>query len=186
MSKRTRWPILFAILLFPGCAQYLVRPHTTYPTARVFTQAHARVWGATLEALHGVPLATLDRESGIIISDWVRGTSDIRYYGLPDRPYRMLQIRYKMTVRLKGVEGGTLVSVDLYEETNTPRTVSISSPSTRPFLFRDPTHRCGWHPSLEDWETVQRVDVDDWNPTPSSTWKEKALLDRIGGFLRDR
>lgn len=172
--------------LAAGCSGYMVRPMPVHPVTRVYKAAVDETWTATLDSLRGLPLQSIDKSSGYVITDWQKGLSDHRYFGTPERVEWWQQVRFKITVSVKPAKGGTLVTVDLYEETNFPRRVYNRSTWSRgPHGMRSGLHGGLHGPSFE----VERLDsweVDEWIPTPSSTAKEKELLDRIEYALLSR
>ncbi|MCU0722624.1 MAG: DUF3576 domain-containing protein, partial [Planctomycetes bacterium] len=107
-----------------GCMGYYLAPVEPVPTSRLFRASPDRVWEAALQALRTTPLSSVDKASGIIVTDWRRGLSDVRYWGTRGKPRAWLDIRFKMTVAVRPAPGGARVSVDLFEETNVPRTVT--------------------------------------------------------------
>jgi hypothetical protein len=134
--------------------------------------------------MRGLPLASVDRASGVLISDKVEGFSDHRYWGTEGHPVRMLPVRFKYVVRVRATTGGARVGVELYEETNYPKEVRFTTSAHRPFHPFD-SHRA-FPSSAFDVERHHWTVRDRWVPTPSSTAREKALLDRIEGILGTR
>jgi hypothetical protein len=145
-----------------------------------------RVWSAALEVLRGTPLTSVDKASGTIITDWQRGLSDHRYFGTPDRPRKWLDIRFKATVSVRPSARGTWVVVDLFEETDYPRTVHYRAGWGAPRFPAFPRGFGGEPSPFLDADRFESFEVDDWVPTPSSTLKEKALLDRIESLASRR
>lgn len=175
-------PALLLLFAATGCSRYMIRPVPTYPTARVYDAGFEDVWKAGLESLRGIPLASIDHASGYIVTDWVKGYSDTRYVGTPERVDRWLEVNTKMTVSVAAVKGGTLVRVDVYEETNYPEHVRVRSDFDHPeWPLRRSLRR--HHPSRLDMDRIDTVALDRWIPTRSSTHREKALLDHIAQIL---
>lgn len=175
-----------AAALLPGCGRYLMVQLPVHPTQRTWAADFDAVWDATLQVLGAFPLASVDRSSGYVITDRVPGRSENRYFGTPGKPYRMLETRYKMAVRVRPAPGGTEVAVSLHEETNYPRTVALGASSPRSSFAFDPIERRFRHRIGIEREVADLVEVDDWVPTPSTTLKERELLDRIEGVLGAR
>ena len=166
------------LLLGAGCNTLVVAPHDTYPTHRTFKADHARVWQAALSAMERLPLTSVDRQSGVIITDWMKGTSDHRFVrrfsGMEP-----LKIRFKLLVRVESAAKGVRVRV-----VNTEYTAYQDYQYTGWSSPRSVGHFPG-HPS--PYRYVSRghyVRRDNYVRTPSSTAKEKALLDRIEATLR--
>ena len=123
----------------------------SFNTERVVHASYNNTWNAVLQVLRDVPIVVARKENGYIGTDWVIGKSDRLYSGYDDTkiPFK---IRYKMTVTVRPFKEGTNVKVVNEEQYYTD---AISAGSE-------------FGGSLYQW-------VD----TPSSTVKEKNLLDNI-------
>ncbi len=129
-----------------------------YSTKRTYPDGFNATWDAALAALGELPVVTVKKEAGYILTDWIMGKSDRLYsgYGRTKIPYK---IRYKFAVRIVPNKKGTLVSITNREQYYTD---AISSGSE---LSGSLYH---------------------WADTESSTVKEYGLLNGIEAILNKK
>jgi hypothetical protein len=124
MEEKMRKIILLVLalsLLAGGCATYAEQlPEEKYPTSREFDEPFEVVWDAVLDiARKNWPLRTVDKLSGFIGTDWIRGSSDYIFKtGLlsSEKDFALVQFTFNISVKEKAKEKGTLVDVDLFED----------------------------------------------------------------------
>ena len=84
-------------------------------TARTYSANFAKTWNAVSSAASQYPVISSKKESGIIVTDWIKDKSDRLYsgYGETRVPYT---IRYRFTVKVKPTSKGTMVNVTSKEQ----------------------------------------------------------------------
>ncbi len=168
-------PILF-FATSAGCSAFDVAPRPRYPVQRSFNAPVEKVWEAAIRVLGDTPLASVDSASGIVITDWLHGVSDTMYSrNLLGR--EKLQIRYKFVVRVEKLAGGARVRVQNSEYTARTEYVHAGYPAGG-FGLRTGHHGAAFYGGGTSFK------YDRFEPTPTSTLKEKAFLDRIEAVLR--
>ncbi|MFH1018080.1 MAG: hypothetical protein V1798_07855 [Pseudomonadota bacterium] len=161
---RARTVVIFVLAsgLLAGCASKEFNepgrlPSADRSTRKTYSGSFADVWRASLGALAAkrYAVASSQRESGLVLTDWVLGKSDRLYsgYGETRIPYN---IRFKMTLKLQPTKSGVHVRVGSEEQ----------------YLSDAVTAGADFSGSLYQWIT-----------TESSTSKEAALLDEIEAQL---
>jgi len=154
--------ITLVLLLMGGCAskdfqEPGIADVEERETDDVFRGSYADVWTASVTVLdgHRYPLATAQKESGVIITDWVMGKSDRLFSGYGDTriPYN---IRFRLTMRFKPSRDGVKIAVTNEEE----------------YLSDSITAGSDFSGSLYQWI-----------PTESSTAKEGVLLQEVEAEL---
>ncbi len=160
--KRRILILLSLGLLFTSCAskdfaEPGVKSFSRQAVEKIFRGSYSDVWQATKEVLdeQKYPLATSQKESGVIITDWILGKSDRLYsgYGEARIPYN---IRYKLSFRFKPSRKGVEVQIDNEEQ-------YMSDAITAGTEFSGSLYQ--------------------WIPTESSTQKEARLLGNIQNRL---
>ncbi len=153
----------FLVLLVSGCTPKEFNepgtlPSEHEPTRRALPGSYSAVWDATLATLRNrkYPIATSQRDGGVIITDWIMGKSDRLYsgYGETRIPYN---IRFKFTIRLHPSKAGVDVNI-VNEEQYYSDAVTAGSDFSGSLY--------------------------QWIPTQTSTAKEAAFLDEVSEILR--
>ncbi len=121
------------------------------PIFGVFNASFDEVWSATTEALDLYPIEISEKERGLIVTEWMIGTSDYIFtqYGatrIPDK------IRYRMRIHVINREGRTIAKIINHEMVEKDL---ISA-------------------NLEFYGSIYR-----WIDVPSSTAKEREILENI-------
>ncbi len=176
--KNALAPFLAAALAAAsGCSSIAIAPLPAHPTFRTFNAPCEKAFKAALAAVDGLSLASVDSASGIIITDWMSGKSDSRFVrGLGGQ--EPLAIRFKFVIRVERVQGGaSRVRILNSEYTAKTEYVYTGSAYTGAGRLRSMSG-----PSFSHGGTYVRV--EKFVKTPSSTAKEKALLDSIERILR--
>jgi hypothetical protein len=92
----------------------------TYETQRTFESSFSKVWSAAYNAVASIADIEIAEESdGIIKTDWTYGESDvdIARYKINDQvKYKKLKLRFRYTILLKKVTGGTHVTIHSEQE----------------------------------------------------------------------
>lgn len=63
-----------------GCAtgpQLIVNNAYNYKTSRVFNSDFNSTWSAVIKVMEAYPIVTIEKDSGILITDWVQGSSPL-------------------------------------------------------------------------------------------------------------
>jgi hypothetical protein len=68
---------LILILSFAGCSTYIRKSSRGYKVSRTFEADFVTTWSAVTETLKSHPIVTADREQGIMMTDWVQGTTPL-------------------------------------------------------------------------------------------------------------
>jgi hypothetical protein len=171
--------LAFLLPLWGGCTSYLVAPRPVHRTHRTFRAPYRDVFKASLQSLGDVSLASVDSQSGVIITDWMKGNSDVRYVRKGGRAPRPLRTMYKIIVRVEETGAGVRVRVKPTEYTVYPEVTYTrwpAAPHLRMTRGFPPHHIPDWGGHYEK--------RDRYVVTPSSTAKEKIILDRIESLLR--
>ncbi len=126
-------------------------PYEERPIFGVFNASFDEVWAATTEALDLYPIDISEKERGLIVTDWMIGTSDYIFtqYGatrIPDK------IKYRMRIHVISREGRTIAKIINHEMVEKDL---ISA-------------------NLEFYGSIYR-----WIDVPSSTAKEREILENI-------
>jgi len=127
-----------AIFLFCACAPTkIVQVKGSYPQPPIITiskDSFDKVWGKTIDyfAQNGIPIRTIDKSSGIIISEksklsWsfedkngkIRKSNAFVvlsqiFNDMSAKPYVPSEVTGEWNVRIKPVDSGTLINVNLY------------------------------------------------------------------------
>lgn len=137
------------------------------PTSRIFPFSFDSVWTATMKSISEYPLTIIEKESGIINTDWVSGTRTqkvriwrgLAFGGMVDDE-QPIEIQYKLNI---------LVSSESAEST---KVRVIRYAKERPYDVGMGPRGC-WQPNT--LAEFQQVDSD--------TQTEHELLNTIGHFL---
>lgn len=101
--------LTMSLLLLSACVSSAPPPRPLdLPFTQVFPGTYETVWRATTQVLDIYSVVKIDREAGLIETDW----SDFRYnrglYQHPDRKELLESVRYKIKIRLsKGLVAQT-------------------------------------------------------------------------------
>ncbi len=68
---------LILILSFAGCSTYIRKSSRGYKVSRTFESDFVTTWSAVWKTLKSHPIVTADREQGIMMTDWVQGTTPL-------------------------------------------------------------------------------------------------------------
>lgn len=153
--------ILLAVVTLSGCyskdfQEPGVRSVDHFNTERTVRASYNASWTAVTSVLKDVSLVTARKENGYLMTDWIVGKSDRLYSGY-DSTKIPLKIRYRMSVTLRPYKDGSTSIKVTNEEQYWSDAISAGTDFTG---------------SLYQW-------ID----TPSSTQKERNLLDSIESFL---
>lgn len=82
------YALLFLVVSFSGCAtgpEWIRNDPFDYQTSRVFNSGFETTWSAVIRALEAHPITTIEKASGILLTDWVQGNSPLylRKYSVP-------------------------------------------------------------------------------------------------------
>ncbi len=121
------------------------------PIFGVFNSSFDEVWNATTEALDLYPVEISEKERGLLVTEWIIGTSDYVYiqYGATRIPEK---IKYRMRIQVISREGRTIAKIinhEMVEKDMISGNLEFSG-------------------SIYNW-----IDV------PSSTSKEREILEKI-------
>ncbi len=121
------------------------------PIVAYFNASFDEVWAATTEALDLYPIDISEKERGLIVTEWMIGTSDYIFtqYGatrIPDK------IQYKIRIHVLSREGRTIVKIINHEQVEKDL---ISA-------------------NLEFYGSIYQ-----WIDVPSSTAKEREIMENI-------
>jgi len=161
MQRTALTPLLFGlILLLSSCyskdfKEPAAKNLERYDTRRTYAASYNAVWESLLQVLKETPLLVVKKENGLLITDWIMTKSDRLYSGYDDTKIP-IKVRYKLTITVRPLETATAVQID-NDEQYWADAISAGGEFTG---------------SLYQW-------VD----TPSSTIKERALLDNLSDAL---
>jgi hypothetical protein len=84
------------------------------PIFGVFNASYDQVWTATSEALDLYPVEISEKERGLMVTEWIIGTSDYIYaqYGATRIPEK---IKYRMRIHVISREGRTIAKIINHE-----------------------------------------------------------------------
>lgn len=121
------------------------------PIHASFSASYDEVWNATVEAMDLHPVELVEKERGLIVTEWQLSTSDYVYdqYGATKIPAK---IKYRMRLHVKAREGRTVVTIISHEQVEKDM---ISA------------------------NLVFTGAVYNWIDVPSSTCKEREILEMI-------
>lgn len=162
---------LFLVGCFPN-VKYGALDGEQHEIARTYSADFDRAWEATVRVLQRYPVITIEKASGLLITDWVDGTSDV-YYSEFVGQRTMLPDRTRLNVKVSTAPGGgTHVTVNQYVK------IQVATPGVVSPGFFPPG------PALPT-VTVQWVDASAVKDLPvrTSSKREKDILDAIGTAL---
>lgn len=89
-------------------------PYEERPIFGVFNASFDEVWNATTEALDLYPVEISEKERGLLVTEWMIGTSDYIYaqYGATRIPEK---IRYRMRIHIINRDGRTIAKIINHE-----------------------------------------------------------------------
>ena len=124
-------------------------------TGLIFRANFDKTWNAVNEVAKDLPVIVRKKDSGVIMTDWIKTKSDRLYSGFDENriPYT---IRYKFTIKVKPTSKGTMVDVENQEQYFTDSVTSGIDFSGS---------------------------IYQWLDTESSTLKEAAFLEKVGDEL---
>jgi len=73
-------PILTLIFVLTGCAtapQLIKNEAYDYKISRVFNSDFERNWATIIKVMEAHPITTIEKDSGILLTDWVQGASPL-------------------------------------------------------------------------------------------------------------
>jgi len=119
--------------LMAGCATAPVRTTPIYPTERIFLHSsYDQVWQATLQALGDHTLLNVQKESGLITTDWTLSKTATKYFGTLLGSYsgpgsEGAEMRYKLNVYVvKTADNETKVRLVNHSEALMPSVLPTS------------------------------------------------------------
>jgi hypothetical protein len=127
----------------------------SFNTERVFQASYNATWTAVTQVLKDLPLVVARKENGYITTDWILGKSDRLYSGYDDTKIPS-KIRYRFTITMRPYKDATNVKIVNEEQYYTD---AISA------------------------GTEFSGSLFQWIDTPSSTQKERHMLDNIETIL---
>ena len=85
------------------------------PIYGVFSANFDEVWTAVVEAMDLYPVELMEKERGLVVTEWQLSTSDYIYdqYGATFIPAK---IKYRMRIQVKAREGRTVVTIISHEQ----------------------------------------------------------------------
>ncbi len=130
-------------------------PYEERPIYGVFNAGFDEVWEATTEALDLYPVEISEKERGLMVTEWMIGTSDYIYnqYGATRIPEK---IRYRMRIHISNREGRTVAKIINHE-----------------MVEKD----------LISGNLEFTGAIYNWIDVPSSTAKEREILEKIRNNL---
>ncbi|MBI1953531.1 MAG: hypothetical protein HYS41_05340 [Candidatus Omnitrophica bacterium] len=102
-------------MALPGCATLASQPILSSHRLELPVKPEA-AWQAIHAVLGKTPLRSVDRAQGVIQTGWVEGWGD-RRFGLMGGSWHR---RYRLTISLKPLEGGSQVAVASQQEEKAP------------------------------------------------------------------
>lgn len=105
-----RIAVLITLIVLLGCAGAPLKPLAPELKKRVYKSDFNVTWGAVLDAIsqRDIPLATVSKENGLIVTDYVDVGAKHRYF--PAEP-PAIQMRYKLNVTVKEIKNATEVKI---------------------------------------------------------------------------
>lgn len=159
------------LIVVAGCAtvtvpKVRVLEGEQHDTSRTYRANFDQTWEAAIDVMQRYPITTIEKVSGLLITDWVEGTSDT-YYAEITGQKQMLQDRTRFNIKVSAVSEGSRVTVNQYIKLHTPGAI-VSDPlmgTIGPFY---------------DWQDA--VGIKDL-PTQTPGQREREILDAIEAKL---
>jgi len=160
---------LLTAVSLAGCANTIgALEGEKYNTSRNYAASFDRTWEAVVHVMQGYPVNKIDKASGLIITDWIDGTSDV-YYVKEMGQRKMLKDRTRFNIKVSALSnGGSRVTVN--------QDVKINAPITD-------VHAPGGPTATYEWQDVS--DIKDL-PTVTSSKREQEILDAVESKLKQR
>ncbi len=112
--------LIFAFFILIGCASKDFKEPGKLNTKRHRTSMSynanfAQTWNAVMKTVSKYPVISSSKESGLIVTDWIKGKSDYLYSGFDENriPYT---IRYKFMIKIRPDGKGAKVMVKNKEQ----------------------------------------------------------------------
>lgn len=124
--SNTGYSIIIMVLLsvamvianFMGCATGSWSRRNMATVSRYFDHDKDTVWNAVIQSAEGIPIEIKDEENGFLKTQWIKGWSAKRTSGLLLEG--KWQERYRLFVKVTGVQNKTYVSINTQIEEKAP------------------------------------------------------------------
>jgi len=122
MRKLCAGTFLIGLLCLCGCRTTVTRLHIIkHDTVKTYDAPYAKVWAAAREAMKDYELVVTDsddeQQSGLLISDWIKGKSDTYRYKDENGEMQPCDCEYSLHASVEGKNDKTVVDVKIYEKT---------------------------------------------------------------------
>lgn len=120
VSSMNRFFPLVSIIFFSSCVPPVfpednLPPYEERPIYGLFNAGFDRVWSAAIEAMDLYPLEIVDKERGLIVTEWITSTSDY-IFSTFGATYIPEKIRFKMRLHINSRGGKTTVKIISWEQ----------------------------------------------------------------------
>jgi len=173
MKSAVRYLFLLVLVVVVGCLPAVtqlrvgVREGEQNDISRAYSANFDQTWEAAIDVMQRYPITTIEKASGLLITDWVEGASDV-YYSEIEGKKETLRDRSRFNVKVSAVGDGSRVTVNQY--------VKLRAPT---YMISDPMMGTTGGPFYE-WQDVAGI-KDLPSRTPSQ--REKEILDAINASL---
>ena len=173
---------VFVSLAVTGCVTVRTQPITMgalegekYETSRTYAATVDQTWEAVVDVMQRYPITTIEKASGLLITDWVDGASEIFYAEYVGKR-EMLKDRTKLNIKVSQVTGGIRVTVNQYVKLFAPASSVIA-------VMEDPIAGTTVpYPPVYEWRDVSGIkDL----PTRTSSKQEREILDAVEAKLKE-
>lgn len=107
--------ILICVVLLPGCSQIslVVNDPYDYPDDRIYNASFDDTWSALIKAIEWYPIVTIEKDSGILLTDWVDDYSPNQFW--IRKPFGDPDIQYGIGVKVTEIDASGLIVASIFE-----------------------------------------------------------------------